>query len=241
MPNLIIPTYGTDFLDENGKVTRVWLRYFQTLYDRTGDWDASLIEQQFGASSAATAELAKITPDDSSLITVISEMEKRLSDLSLQLSATVSAGVELQKRFDDLQIQFDAISPVSTDNVVRDLEIRIESIPDATASVAELRKSALTKLSKLSDLAATTSAQFATVISDETGIGLVVFNTSPTLVTPSLGVASATSMLVNGAFGCNGKTIQTAFSVGGAATDLPTVITLANNLRNMAINNGIAS
>jgi hypothetical protein len=46
----------------------------------------------------------------------------------------------------------------------------------------------------LAQFAATTSAQLAGVISDETGSGLLVFATSPTLVTPTLGVASATSI-----------------------------------------------
>ncbi len=46
----------------------------------------------------------------------------------------------------------------------------------------------------LSQFAATTSAQLAGVISDETGSGALVFATSPTLVTPTLGVASATSI-----------------------------------------------
>ena len=49
----------------------------------------------------------------------------------------------------------------------------------------------------LAQFASTTSAQLATVISDETGSGSLVFATSPTLVTPSLGVATATS--INGA------------------------------------------
>lgn len=40
----------------------------------------------------------------------------------------------------------------------------------------------------------TTSAQLISVISDETGSGQLVFNTSPSLVTPSLGVASATTI-----------------------------------------------
>lgn len=47
---------------------------------------------------------------------------------------------------------------------------------------------------KLSVFAATTSAELAGVISDETGSGALVFATSPTLVTPTLGVASATSI-----------------------------------------------
>lgn len=46
----------------------------------------------------------------------------------------------------------------------------------------------------LAQFAATTSAQLAGVISDETGSGALVFGTSPTLTTPTLGVASATSI-----------------------------------------------
>lgn len=46
----------------------------------------------------------------------------------------------------------------------------------------------------LSQFAATTSAQLAGVISDETGSGLLVFQTSPTLVTPILGVATGTRL-----------------------------------------------
>lgn len=48
--------------------------------------------------------------------------------------------------------------------------------------------------SPLSQFASTTSAQFSGVISDETGTGVVVLATSPTLVTPVLGVASVTSL-----------------------------------------------
>lgn len=48
--------------------------------------------------------------------------------------------------------------------------------------------------SPLSQFAATTSVQFAGVLSDETGTGLAVFNTTPTLVTPILGIATATTI-----------------------------------------------
>jgi hypothetical protein len=47
---------------------------------------------------------------------------------------------------------------------------------------------------KLSALAATTSAELAGVISDETGSGSLVFATSPTLVTPNLGTPSAINL-----------------------------------------------
>lgn len=57
-------------------------------------------------------------------------------------------------------------------------------------------KTLIVSTDKLSALSATTSAELASVISDETGTGLLVFGTSPTLTTPVLGVATATS--VNG-------------------------------------------
>lgn len=46
----------------------------------------------------------------------------------------------------------------------------------------------------LSQFAATTSAQLAGVISDETGSGALVFGTSPTFTTPSLGTPSALTL-----------------------------------------------
>jgi hypothetical protein len=48
--------------------------------------------------------------------------------------------------------------------------------------------------SPLSQFASTTSAQLAGVISDETGTGLAVFNTSPTLVTPGLGTPTSVTL-----------------------------------------------
>jgi len=51
----------------------------------------------------------------------------------------------------------------------------------------------------------------------------------------------AGSHKVVGAFGCNGTTPQTAYSLGAACTDLATVVALANKLRLMAIANGTGS
>lgn len=51
---------------------------------------------------------------------------------------------------------------------------------------------------KLSVFAATTSAELAGVISDETGSGSLVFATSPTLVTPVIGAATGTSLTTTG-------------------------------------------
>jgi hypothetical protein len=71
--------------------------------------------------------------------------------------------------------------------------------------------------SKLSDFAATTSAELASVISDETGSGALVFATSPTLVTPVLGTP-ASGTLTN----CTGLPISTG--VSGLGTGVATFL-----------------
>ena len=65
---------------------------------------------------------------------------------------------------------------------------------------------------KLSALAATTSAELRGVISDETGTGALVFADTPTLVTPALGVATATSI--------NGTAIPTSATLTKTSDNL---------------------
>ncbi len=55
-----------------------------------------------------------------------------------------------------------------------------------------------TKAGTLAQFAATTSAQLAGVISDETGTGALAFANTPTFVTPVLGAATGTSVNVSG-------------------------------------------
>lgn len=52
---------------------------------------------------------------------------------------------------------------------------------------------------KLSVFAATTSSELAGVISDETGTGALVFANTPTLVTPVIGAATGTTLVLSGA------------------------------------------
>lgn len=72
----------------------------------------------------------------------------------------------------------------------------------------------------LAQFAATTSSQLAGVISDETGSGALVFATSPTLVTPNIGVATGTSF--NSITGLSsttpGSTVTTTAVIGTATT-----------------------
>ena len=82
----------------------------------------------------------------------------------------------------------------------------------------------------LSQFASTTSAQLAGILSDETGTGTAVFSTSPTLITPVLGVASATSIngltltSSTGTFTLtNGKVFSVANSLALAGVDSTTI------------------
>ena len=82
------------------------------------------------------------------------------------------------------------------------------------------------KANPLSQFAVTTSAQLAGVISDETGTGSLVFNTSPALITPNLGTPTA---LV----GTNITGTAAGLSIGGNAATA-TNATNATNLLNTA-------
>lgn len=76
---------------------------------------------------------------------------------------------------------------------------RTITFPDVTGTVA------LTG-DKLSAFAATTSSELASVISDETGTGALVFANTPTLVTPNIGAATGTSLVLSGDLTVNGTT-----------------------------------
>jgi hypothetical protein len=76
---------------------------------------------------------------------------------------------------------------------------RTITLPNATGTVA------LTS-DKLSAFAATSSSELAGVISDETGTGALVFANTPTLVTPNIGAATGTSLVLSGDLTVNGTT-----------------------------------
>jgi hypothetical protein len=85
---------------------------------------------------------------------------------------------------------------------------------------------------KLSAFAATTSAELLGIISDETGSGSLVFSASPVLTTPTLGIASATTInrvaITAPATGstltiANGKTLTASNTLTFTGTDLSTV------------------
>jgi hypothetical protein len=73
---------------------------------------------------------------------------------------------------------------------------------------------------KLSTLAATTSAELAGVISDETGSGSLVFATSPTLVTPVLGTPTSVTLTNGTGLPVSGITASTSTALGVGSVEL---------------------
>jgi hypothetical protein len=98
------------------------------------------------------------------------------------------------------------------------------TLPAATGTVA------LTA-DKLSVFAATTSAELAGVISDETGTGVVVYNDGPTLIAPVLGTP-ASGTLTN----CTGLPVSTG--VSGLGTDVATALAVAVGTAGAIVVNG---
>ena len=78
--------------------------------------------------------------------------------------------------------------------------------------------------SKISALAATSSSELAGVISDETGTGALVFANTPTLVTPAIGAATGTSLVLSGALTATAITLNDS-SVGSATATAGTSAT----------------
>ena len=131
-------------------------------------------------------------------------------------------------------------NPTSKLHVIGD--VRVSGVVTATTFVGALTGTAssttnipnltgaITSVNTTTSLGSFTSAQLATALTDETGSGANVFATSPTLVTPVLGSATATSIVVGSAVTLSSSGIQvtgivTATSFMGSGTNLTGIVT----------------
>jgi hypothetical protein len=98
---------------------------------------------------------------------------------------------------------------------------------------------AITSVNTTTSLGSFSSSNLATALTDETGSGVAVFATSPTLVTPALGDATATTIVTSGAVNVgtalSSPTVKTATIQHSNATNAATIdasgnITAAQNL-----------
>lgn len=145
---------------------------------------------------------------------------KGIGDMVLASVQTVSGA----KTFNDTKFLLRNVANTFNGSFVNNnLADRIYTLPDKAMTIAGTND-------KLSAFAATTSLELLGVISDETGTGALVFANTPTLVTPVLGVASATSINGNtfttGTYtltGTAGKTLTFNNSLTLAGTDTTTM------------------
>ena len=146
------------------------------------------------------------------------------------VKGTPLSNLEVDNNFSNLNIFGDVVS-ANVDGVRSNLtttNANIGILANLTTTAKSNLVSAINEIEsgKLNQFASTTSAELASVISDETGSGSLVFATSPTLVTPVLGVATGTSVMLStnvGAAAANvsgvvtGGTLNTAGNVNAAA------------------------
>ena len=121
-------------------------------------------------------------------------------------------------------------------------DVRVSGVVTATTFVGAITGTAsnvttnanltghVTSVGNAAVLGSFTSLQLLTALTDETGSGAHVFATSPTLVTPVLGAATATSVVVGSAVTLSSSGIQvtgaaTATSFSGSGTNLTGIVT----------------
>jgi hypothetical protein len=155
-----------------------------------------------------------------------------------QLASVISVADETRN------IGIGTTTPTSKLHVVGD--VRVSGVITATTFVGALTGAAssttnipnltgaITSINSTTSLGSFSSSNLATALTDETGSGANVFATSPTLVTPVLGNATATSVNVSGSTTLSGTTtinrvsistvgVNTTVQTGGVYVYLPGV------------------
>ena len=162
---------------------------------------------QFGTSAIPNAQLANSSITVGTTAIALGSSSTTLTGLTSVTSTGITtndSGFRIRNTTDiTKQIAFDA-SGITTANT------RTLTVQDSSGTIA-------LSSNKLSFFAATTSSELAGVISDETGSGLLVFNNSPTFITPALGTP-ASGTLTN----CTGLPISTG--VSGLGTGVATFL-----------------
>lgn len=254
----------------NGQVlaTPEFSRALSGVLDRLGGTNGHGTDD-LGVEAASVATLAQARQ----LAQTVAHLEQQIAQLAGQLAGLQEAAKQAEAL---------ALAPANPHaaecrKMAAELELRIETIPDYGAALAELRKKETNWGSPGAIGSVKPNSGAFTTLSANGGTALSRTDSSDTLTLSRAGTAAGKGTLgadsnfalrvLNGAggvvlwlwqsgkrvearpeglvseagFGCNGKDPQPAYAVGAAATDLATVVALANNLRTALRNNGIAS
>lgn len=154
----------------------------------------------------------------------------KLADFASGASSTNTSVIQVD--YTNQRVGIGTTNPTSKLHVIGD--VRVSGVVTATTFVGALTGTAtsatnipnltgaITSNNTTTSLGSFSSANLATALTDETGSGANVFATSPTLVTPVLGAATATSIVVSsGSTFTNGPVlVGTATSTGTASQPL---------------------
>ena len=173
-----ITTVGVDSGADNGKVP--------TYNSTTKVFD--MVAAGSGASTAldnlASVAINTSLISDTDITDDLGTGDIRWRDVhaaSLNAGLTANDTLKLRGRDVDGAAYVDILTITSANTVIADLHSSV-TLGSNTIATTNL---------KLDAFASTTSAELAGIISDETGTGLLVFNDSPTLITPALGTPAS--------------------------------------------------
>jgi len=137
---------------------------------------------------------------------------------------------------DNELLGFDSVSGNWINQTAAEAGLSVTGHAHTESDISDLGTAIALVADKLDVFAATTSAELAGVISDESGTGLLVFNDSPALVTPALGtpasgvmtnVTGTASGLTSGNVTTNANLTGPVTSVGNATTIVAKAVTVA--------------
>jgi hypothetical protein len=165
-------------------------------------------------AATTSAQLAGVISDETGSGVLVFGTSPIISTptLTLAQSATPTPTAE-----GDIQWDTDGNQIVVGDGVGQKVFSADTDLSITESQISDLGTSAALVTDNLSVFAATTSAQLAGVISDETGSGALVFATSPSFTTPDIGTPSAGTLT-----SCTGLPISTG--VSGLGTNVATFL-----------------
>jgi len=212
-----VPLINEPFITPDGRISQTWFMFLLQLFRRTGGTSGNALDD-------VAIDVATMADDPA-----IGALFDALESTNVNIQTDMTDAPDKAKRA-DLAAQSVALSLVLEEaaSVLAKMRGALQdSIIDQLTSLEPVRSMAYQDASGVKIKGGSI---------DGTPIGATTKSTGAFTNLTTSGTAT-----VGTAFGCNGKSAQGSFPLGAAATDLASVITLANNLRTMSTNNGMGS